>query len=321
MKGDVQFLASDLLEGRGTPSRGLDVAAAYIASQFQAAWLKPIHGDSYLQTRKFPDGSKASNVIGILPGSDPELAKTYIVVSSHYDHLGMKPEGHGGDRIYNGANDDASGSASVLGIARALSAISPRPKRSIVFITFFGEEKGFWGSTFYMEHPVVPLQQTIADINLEQVGRTDAPEGPLIRKAQVTGFEFSDIGKTLRAAGAQTGIEVLDDHRDDTFERSDNFPFAKHGIPAHTVGVAWEYPDYHDVGDDWQKLDYVNMAKVDEMIAEAVLLMANNPERPKWLKKFTPREEFPTASDPESGSSPAIPPAPQSKPSAKPKAH
>ncbi len=321
LKGDVQFLASDLLEGRGTPSRGLDIAAEYIASQFRSAGLQPLEQNSYLQTRVFPDGKKASNVIGILKGSDPELAKTYVVVSSHYDHLGMKGEGETGDRIYHGANDDASGSASVIEIARTLSRRSPRPKRSIVFLTFFGEEKGLWGSAYYAEHPAVPLERTVANINLEQVGRTDDPKGPLIRKAQVTGFEMTDIAKVLVEAGAQTGITVAGDHRGDTYERSDNYSFAKHGIPAHTVGVAWDFPDYHAVTDEWQKLDYENMASVDDMIATAVIAIANNPVAPKWLKKFTPREESPEVSDQESESSPANPRPWQSKPSSGSRVH
>jgi Zn-dependent M28 family amino/carboxypeptidase len=296
LRGDVSFLASDFLEGRATPSRGLDVAAEYIASQFRAAGLQ-------VQLQTDP-ARKASNVIGILQGSDPELKKTYVVISSHYDHLGILPEGDE-DRIYNGANDDASGVASVIGIARALSKL--KPKRSLLFLTFFGEEKGLWGSEYYVDHPVVPLEKTVANLNLEQVGRTDSTEGPLIRKAQVTGFAYSTVGAVLKAAGVQTGVAVVDDHREDTFERSDNYSFARHGIPAHTVGVAWEYPDYHKVSDTWEKLDYTNMARVDDMIAAAVLMIANNPVAPKWLKRLTPREELPEASDQESENSPASP--------------
>src|SRR5258705_2920653 len=105
------------------------------------------------------------NVVGLLPGSDPELADTYVLLSAHYDHLGKKPSGEG-DLIYNGANDDASGVAAVLEMAAALSGAKPHPRRSILFITYFGEEKGLLGSLYYGRHPLFPLKKTVAEFNL-----------------------------------------------------------------------------------------------------------------------------------------------------------
>ncbi len=222
------------------------------------------------------------NVVGILRGSDPALRNTYVLVSAHYDHVGVRSGGD--DRIFNGANDNASGTAAVIEIARAFSRMREKPKRSFVFVAYFGEEKGLFGSRYYGRHPVVPLSNTVADINLEQLGRTDDNAGPEVASATLTGFDYTDIGPTFAKAGALTGIRVYKNEKnsDSFFARSDNQALADVGIPAHTLLVAYEFPDYHRPGDEWQKLDYGNMAKVDRMIAVGLLMIANNPEPPKW---------------------------------------
>ena len=127
------------------------------------------------------------NVMGVIPGSDPVLKDTYVLVTAHYDHLGVKPPGEG-DRIFNGANDDGSGTVSVIEIANALATLKHRPKRTLVFMTFFGEEKGEMGSRYYSKHPVLPLEKTVADVNLEQLGRTDSSEGAADCQRQLHGI-------------------------------------------------------------------------------------------------------------------------------------
>jgi hypothetical protein len=229
---------------------------------------------------------KVRNVAGILRGSDPQLKDTYVLVTAHYDHLGVR---EGCDRqkedcIYNGANDDGSGTVSVVELASALSTLKARPKRSVLFMTFFGEEKGLLGSRYYGRHPLVPLAQTVAQLNLEQVGRTDDSEGPQVGTVAVTGFDYTDVGTTLSAAGELEGVKVYKHPRnsDAYFGRSDNQALADVGVPAHTLSVAYEFPDYHGVGDEWQKVDYDNMAKVDRAVAAALLLIADDPREPKW---------------------------------------
>ncbi len=414
LKGDVSFLASDLLQGRATPSPGLDIAAEFIASKFRAMGLEPGGDDAFFQTAHVqqveadmtgfklqitngketidvePDsvavrntrpvdlsgveGVRSSaadrkgkvviatmtdlratngfeelrksgaamiivsgfrphpgprividdsesvpvvfvrtdrtsallktdeavrvtvhipapkqkpvvlrNVAGILHGSDPLLKDTYVLVTAHYDHIGVKPDGQG-DRIYNGANDDASGTASMMEVAAALSRLSVKPKRSVVFVAFFGEEEGLLGSRWYGRHPAVPLVKTVADINLEQMGRTDDHTGKQVNNATMTGFDFSDLPRTFAKAGELTGIKLYKDEKrsDPFFARSDNQALADSGIPAHTMAVAYEFPDYHGVGDEWQKLDYENMAKVDRMVALGVWMLAQNEKTPAW---------------------------------------
>lgn len=342
LRGNLSFIASDALEGRNTPSRGLDIAAEYIAAQFRRAGVEPggdsgsVGGErSYFQTviwnvtgrtnnaveltagdgkqkmrvqeRQLPPGSgeppppapgqsvspdstprsfTTRNVIGLLRGSDPVLKDTYVVVSAHYDHVGI-----GGcrgvsaaDNICNGANDDGSGTVSVVELATALATLKQRPKRSILFITWFGEEKGLQGSRYYGRNPVFPLEKTVAMVNLEQVGRTDSSEGPQLSNATLTGFDFTDLGPIFKSAGEKTGITVYkhDKNSDAFFGRSDNQAMADAGIPAHTLCTAFEYPDYHGAADHWEKVDYANMAKVNRMVGLALVMIANNSDAPKW---------------------------------------
>lgn len=226
---------------------------------------------------------KLRNVIGLLRGSDPALKDTYVLLTAHHDHIGIR-QGMEGDNIFNGANDDGSGTVSVIELASAFGALKQRPKRSIVFMTFFGEEKGLLGSRYYGRHPVFPIQKTVADINLEQVGRTDSSEGPQLANATLTGFDYSDIGTILQAAGKSTGITVYkhEQNSDSFFGRSDNQALADQGVPAHTLCTAFVYPDYHGAGDHWDKIDYANMEKVDRMVALGLMMIANNPDAPKW---------------------------------------
>lgn len=260
------------------------------------AALKPGPNPAVLKLRLPAPGEtrvKLRNVIGLLRGSDPALKNTYVLLTAHYDHLGMRPEG-AGDRIFNGANDDGSGSVSVIELASALATLNPRPKRSIVFMTLFGEEEGTLGSHYYADHPVFPIESTVADVNLEQVGRTDAIDGSKLSQATFTGDDYSDLPRVFRAAGARTGVRVLSDkpYGESFFARSDNVAFAEKGIPAHTVAVAFEFPDYHQVGDKWQKIDYDNMAKVDRMLALGVIMLADSPRAPRWNESIPEAQKY-----------------------------
>jgi hypothetical protein len=225
------------------------------------------------------------NVLGLLRGSDPALADTYVIVTAHYDHIGN----HGaaddkGDHTYNGANDDGSGTVSVVELASAFATLKTRPKRSVLFMTFFGEEKGLLGSRYYGRHPIVPIEKTVADINLEQVGRTDDSEGPRVAAAIMTGHGYSDVSDVFTAAGKAEGVQLSrhPQFSDSFFGRSDNQALADLGVPAHTIGVAFMFPDYHGAGDHWDKIDYANMARIDRMVALGLLMIANNPVEPRW---------------------------------------
>jgi hypothetical protein len=226
------------------------------------------------------------NVAGVLRGSDPRLADTYVLVTAHYDGTGPRPGASGPDRVWNGANDDGSGTVAVIELASALSRLHPRPRRSIVFMAFFGEEQGLVGSTYYAAHPLVPLARTVVDLNLEHLGRTDSTEGrSRAGTASLTGFDFSDLSAVVQAAGRATGIDVYKDARrsDPFFAASDNYPLAKAGVVAHTVSVLYDdWADYHGPGDEWPKVDFANMERTVRMAGAAVLMMADAVEPPHW---------------------------------------
>lgn len=286
LRAHVTYLASDELEGRGTPSKGLNMAADYIAKEFKRMGLAPAVSGSYFQETLFGVGASAKepvrNVIGFIKGSDPKLADTYVLITAHYDHLGKKDGIQEGDVIFNGADDDASGVAGVLESAEAI--VAAKPRRSVVFITFWGEERGLLGSSYYAQHPVFPLAKTIADINLEQIGRTDDTEGPRVSEMSMTGFDFSDMGTIFAEVGKTWGVPITKHPKYSSpfFMASDNAALAAAGIPAHTLCTAFEFPDYHKVGDSADKLDYKNMEKVVRVAAEAMLKIANSDTEPKW---------------------------------------
>ena len=163
MRANLRFLAGDDLKGRNTPSPELDIAADWIASEFEKAGLEPGVKDSYFQPGTFRE-APVRNVIGILPGSDPKLKDTYLLVSGHYDHLGTR--GTEGDTIYNGANDNGSSIVSMIELAKSFGAMKTHPKRTIVFMAFWGEEKGLQGAFYYGKNPVFPLAKTVGMVNM-----------------------------------------------------------------------------------------------------------------------------------------------------------
>jgi Peptidase family M28 len=221
------------------------------------------------------------NVAGILRGSDPAVRDQFVILSAHYDHLGMKQPGPG-NRIFHGANDNASGDASLIEIAKALSA-ELHPRRSVLFLALFGEEEGLLGSGYYVRHPLIPLVQTVADINLEQLGRTDSSDGPELARFGFTGPSYSNLPQTMAAAAKVEGATVYrKETANDYFDRSDNYSFALAGVVAHTIAVAFEFPDYHAVSDEAEKIDYANLVRVDRGIAAGVAAVANATEAPKW---------------------------------------
>ncbi len=235
------------------------------------------------------------NVAGVLRGSDPALNATYLLVSAHYDGTGPRVGASGPDRIWNGANDDGSGTVAMIELASTLQHLSPPPRRSIVFLAFFGEEKGLLGSAYYAAHPLVPLERTVADLNLEHLGRTDSTERNKAGTASLTGYDYSDLAAVFEEAGRATGIEVYkDDRRSDAFfADSDNYPLAAVGVVAHTVCVVFEdFADYHGPGDEWPKIDFANMTRTVRMVGAALLMVADSEQEPRWRADASPAAPY-----------------------------
>ncbi len=277
------------------PSRRLLVAAISdlsVAEAFDSSASGERQARLSLHVAERASGQRVlRNVAGLLRGSDPMLRDSYVLLTAHYDGTGLRTP-DSADRIWNAANDNASGTAAVIEVASALSALREKPRRSILFLCYFGEEKGLLGSRHYASHPLVPVEKTIAAINLEQLGRTDATEGDQTGRASVTGYDYSEVGEILRLAGEQSGIEVFRSERfsDLYFVASDNIVLARMGVPSHTLCVSYQYPDYHGAADHWDRMDFANMEKVVRTTALALLFLAQSDQVPLW-NESNPRAE------------------------------
>jgi Peptidase family M28 len=232
---------------------------------------------------------KSQNVVGLLPGIDPKLKKEYVVVSAHLDHLGIGAPVNG-DRIYNGAMDDASGDASLIEIARALK--NSKPKRSILFVSVTGEEKGELGSQYFAAHPTVsgPL---VADLNMDMY----LPLFPL-KYLEVQGLDESTLGDDIRAVAALAGVQVQADKEPEhnRFIRSDQYSFIKKGVPAlafkfgwlpgtpqEKTFKAWYAERYHAPSDDLsQPVDLAAAAQFNAILEKLALRVADADHRPEW---------------------------------------
>jgi hypothetical protein len=266
-------LSDDSLEGRLSGSPGAAKAAAIIAKEMARIGLEPAGDSGFYQRVSAEDGV---NVVGILRGSDSSLGKEHLVVGAHYDHIGVGAPVDG-DSINNGADDDASGTIAVLEVARPL-AQGPRPRRTIVFAAFTNEEGGGTGSQWYLDHPVLPLDSMVAQLQIEMIGRPDSLAGGAGR-AWLTGYERSTMGDALAAAGIPI---VADPHPDQSFFfRSDNIRFAQQGIVAHTISSYNLHGDYHQPSDDVSHVDGAHIAAVINATARAARLLADG-ERPTW---------------------------------------
>ena len=220
----------------------------------------------------------APNTVGILEGSDPQLKNEYIVYSAHMDHIGITPGQ--ADSINNGADDDASGTAGVIELAEAFSRPGARPKRSLIFLTVSGEEKGLWGSDYFASHPPVPIKQIVANINIDMIGRNWADTIVAIGK------EHSDLGATLErvnAAHPELRMTAIDDRwpEERFYFRSDHYNFARKGVPILFFfnGV---HEDYHEVTDSPDKINSEKEARILKLLYFLGQEVANAPKRPEW---------------------------------------
>jgi len=220
----------------------------------------------------------APNTVGMIEGSDPKLKQEYVLFSAHMDHIGISAGQP--DSINNGADDDASGTAAVIELATAFGRPDARPKRSMLFLTVSGEEKGLWGSRYFSEHPPVPIDHIVADINIDMVGR-NWPDTIV-----AIGKEHSDLGATLNRVNAEhpeLGMTAIDDRwpEERFYFRSDHYNFARKGVPILFFfnGV---HPDYHRPSDSVDKINPEKEARIARLLFYLGDDIANAPERPKW---------------------------------------
>lgn len=222
----------------------------------------------------------AYNVLGVVPGSDPALAGEIVVVGAHHDHVGVGRPVEG-DSIYNGADDDASGSVAALEIARHFAEARARgegPPRTILVAFFTAEEMGLYGTREWIESPTVDFDGIVADLQIEMIARPDSLAGGFGR-GWLTGYERSTMGDLLAAQGSP----IVPDPRPEQnfFFRSDNAPFARLGIPAHTLSSFNLHGDYHQPSDEADLADYPHMTALIEAAIDMLDALASGPT-PEW---------------------------------------
>lgn len=221
------------------------------------------------------------NVVGRIPGRHRTRAAEVVLLTAHLDHIGAAAGS--GDAIFNGADDNASGSTCVLELAEVL-ATSGRPDRTVVFAWFGSEEVGLLGSRQFIEHPPVPLERIVVNLNFEMIGRPDKTLAP--GTVWMTGYERSNLGPRLAGRGARLVADPYPAQR--FFMRSDNYELALRGVVAHTVSSFGLHRDYHTPGDDLSRIDFAHMASAIRSLVEPVRWLAYSDFTPEWRAGLKP---------------------------------
>lgn len=286
-------LSADEMEGRRAGTEGIEKAAQYIESEFQRIGLKTYANlNSYRQTftfkpRRAKDSITSSNIIGVLEGKSKK--DEYVIVSAHYDHLGIRKAEEDKDSIYNGANDDASGVTGVLALAEYFSKKGAN-ERSILFIAFTAEEMGLLGSKYFGEG--IDATKFVAGINLEMIGKEPAT-GP--KTAWLTGFDRSDFGKIIQKNLEGTGYKLYPDPYPtfNLFFRSDNASLARLGVPSHTFSTTQidKDPDYHKVTDEAETLNIAIITETIKAVAKGTESIINGKDTPTRVVIEEPKKE------------------------------
>jgi Zn-dependent M28 family amino/carboxypeptidase len=235
-------------------------------------------------------------------GSDPKLKDEYVALGAHYDHVGTSSKGP--DRVFNGADDDGSGTTALLGVAEALSRGQVKTKRSVLFVWHAGEERGLLGSDFFTTFPTVPLDRIIAQLNIDMIGRSRAPGDTSAANASLTGpnevyvigskmmsTDLGELSERVNKGFLDLSFNYKYDDPDDPsrfFFRSDHYNYARKGIPIifYFSGV---HEDYHKPSDEVSKIDFTKMEKVTRTVYATLLALADAPSRPKVDKSLPPQ--------------------------------
>jgi Zn-dependent M28 family amino/carboxypeptidase len=259
---------------------GLAIATVFAATPVPARELTGL--SLRLRTPFSESNAQVPNVVAILPGSDPVLRDEYVVFSAHMDHVGVGSANAKGDSIFNGADDDGSGTTAIMEIAQAFAALPAPPRRSLIFLTVSGEEKGLLGSSWFVEHPPVPAARIVADINIDMIGRNNPDSVTAI------GLEYSTLGPSasqVSKAYPELHLIVAPDltPEEQLFLRSDHFNFARKDIPAifFTTGL---HKDYHEASDEVASINIEKLARVARLAFLLGYTVANDTVKPSWTQ-------------------------------------
>ncbi len=270
------MLASDAMQGREIFTPGIDSASAFIEKEFNKIGLTYFTGLTNYRQEFSAKGKPANNVIGIIPGKSK--ADEFVIFSAHFDHLGMKKNGT--DKVYNGANDDASGCTAVIALAKYFKELDQN-ERTLIFVTFTGEEVGGFGSSFFSQN--INPDKVVAMFNIEMIG-TESKWNK--NSAFITGFQKSDFGAILQRNLKGSTFNFYEDPypSQQLFYRSDNARLAAVGVPAHTISTSKmdDEPNYHQLSDEVATLDLDNMTEIIKAIAissESIIKGIDTPTR------------------------------------------
>jgi Zn-dependent M28 family amino/carboxypeptidase len=273
IKQHVAALSHDSMMGREFGGRHIKKSSDYIIQYFRSLKLK-----SYFETYEHTfekNGESGNNVVAYIEGKDKKLKNELIIISAHYDHIGMRAPDENGDSIINGANDNAAGTALVLELANYFSK-QKLSRRSILFVALTGEEKGLFGSAALVTTLKNKNSVPYLNFNLEMMGTvlTNAPG-----KVYMTGFNMSNLSQTMNAAAGDTFVQYSKAEEDEhLFFRSDNFSFYDaFKIPAHSFSTFdfTNFDYYHQLDDETEHLNYSNMSLIGNNLAKAILSIAN----------------------------------------------
>lgn len=301
LKEWVSFLASDNMMGRRNGSPEMKLAADWIAGKFSESGLKPVAPSlDFIHNYTFTSRQNQvneRNVIGLVEGSDPALKGEYIVLTAHFDHVGIK-RGSKPDSIYNGADDNAAGTAAIIGIAKAIKESGIRPGRSIIFAAFSGEENGMRGSRNFVANTLIPIKKIYANLNFEMIGHSEYLDK---KKYYMTGCLMSDLDDAVGEYNRNSGFQLVDTIKLShiLFGSSDNIAFSRistregvtTGIPSGTFATTTMAPHIHNVTDEVSLFDFDNMADLVNHFSGLVLWLSDRKKEIVWTDKNFVRPE------------------------------
>lgn len=291
LKEWVYFLASDNMKGRANGSPEMKVAADYIAGTFKTAGLAPGFGDSYIKEYTFTSRERTiaeRNVAAIIPGTDPALRDECIIITAHFDHVGMgRPVN--GDSIYNGADDNAAGTAAIMGVAKSIMERGLKPGRTLVFVAFSGEEMGMRGSRYFVANSPVDLRKAYINLNIEMPGYNQKIGK---RKFYMTGESQTNIDDLIRSFSHNTGWTMDNTYEmaERLFNASDNVAFNAverrgeilAGVPSTTLCTHTGEDHIHRPHDEAQFIDYENMTGFVNYLTELVVHLSQSRQPAEW---------------------------------------
>jgi hypothetical protein len=285
LKGWINYLASDAMRGRANGSPEMAQAAGWLAERFKEYGLKPLLPGGYIQDYTYTGRQKTvseRNVIGILEGNDPLLKDQYLILTSHFDHVGVR-KGNDADSIYNGADDNAAGTCTLLGIAKTIKESGLKPGRSIIFASFSGEENGMRGSRYFVANTPVPLEKIYADVNFEMTGHSEYLGK---NNYYMTGCKISELDNIIGEYNKSSGWTLIDTIAlaENLFNSSDNISFSKFkttdginsGIPSGTFATTAMAKYIHSPYDEGKLFDYENMAGLVKYFSELTVWLSQN---------------------------------------------